>query len=164
MKIIIITECGQSSNCTQGYRLHQPGKPCCVQFWRTEILKAFSDSFACTVRSCRQLAQNAHIHIFIHTHTYKSDNLIYHCTLSGTETGAPHTCTHIRKHPLCVCARLCVVLLVRPLVASQNRSWNYGCECSVPYFRPFMSALLVPGNQASQAGHPSRRRAVNVLN
>lgn len=75
-----------------------------------------------------------------------------------------HTHTHIRKHPLCVCARLCVVLLVRPLVASQNRSWNYGCECSVPYFRPFMSALLVPGNQASQAGHPSRRRVVNVLN
>lgn len=103
MKIIIIIECGWSSNCTQGYRLHQPGKPCCVQFWRTEILKAFSDSFACTVRSCRQLAQNAHISI--HTHTYKSDNLIYHCTLSGTETGAAHTLASIH----CVCVQGCAL-------------------------------------------------------
>lgn len=109
MKIIIIIECGWSSNCTQGYRLHQPAKPCCVQFWRTETLKAFSDSFACTVRSCRQLAQNAHIHISIHTHTYKSDNLIYHCTLSGTETGAAHTHTHSQACTVCVqgCALCC---------------------------------------------------------
>lgn len=52
--------------------------------WRTQILKAF---FACTGRSCRQLAQHTHTHM----HTYKSDNLIYHCTLSGTETEAVHT-------------------------------------------------------------------------
>lgn len=91
-----------------------------------------------------------------HTYTYKSDNLIYHCTLSGTETGAVHTHIHVYSRvstDVCVCAReLCVVPLVRLLVASQNRSWKYGWECNVPYFRSFMSALLVPG---SQAGHPS---------
>lgn len=161
MKIIIIIECGWSSNCTQGYRLHQPGKPCCVQFWRTEILKAFSDAFACTVRSCRQLAQNAHIHTYTYLQKWQFDLSLHFVGHRDWSCAHTHTFASI---PLCVCARLCVVLLVRPLVASQNRSWNYGCECSVPYFRPFMSALLVPGNQASQAGHPSRRRAVNVLN
>lgn len=66
-------------------------------------IKSLFRLFACTVRSCRQLARNAH------THTYKSDNLIYHCTLSGTETGAAHTHTHSQASTVCVrgCALRC---------------------------------------------------------
>lgn len=78
---------------------------------------------------------------------YKSDNLIYHCTLSSNESAALGYSTYIyMAHGIwhmeygiwdCCC------WLVRQLLASQNRSWNYQCECNVPYFRPFLTGLLV---------------------
>lgn len=173
MKIIIIIECAEQQLRTQGYiqiagecNFDQVANPNIKSLFRMHWAKLSSAGAAYT-----------HTHAYIQKWQFDlSLHFVGHWDWSCTHMHTyihmyVVTCTHWRvRMYVCTCVsvrKLCVVPLVRLLVAaSQNRSWNYGWECNVPYFRPFMSALLVAGRQAALPGHPSvqkRRQCFELI-